>query len=58
MPKTEPDFIVRLHPISDRQWHTASTQRLRLALKVLLRGFGLRAVEVKPIVQPTESQDE
>ena len=30
-------------------WQTPPVQRLRLALKVLLRGFGLRAVRCSPI---------
>lgn len=30
-------------------WPTTPVQRLRAALKLLLRGYGLRAVAVKPV---------
>lgn len=40
-------FTLELIPLSGR-WHTPPEQRLRLALKTLLRAFGLRAVVVRP----------
>jgi hypothetical protein len=46
--KPEPDFILRLRPLTSG-WQTTPTQRLRLALKVLLRAFGLRCVDAKPV---------
>ena len=45
------DFVVRLRPIKTG-WLTPPAQRLRLALKCLGRGFGLRTVEVKPVPAP------
>lgn len=46
MNQSEPTMIVlHLRP-APGNWRTGPTQRLRLALKVLLRGFGLRAVSV------------
>jgi hypothetical protein len=42
-------YIVTLTPASGN-WLSPPTQRLRLALKVLLRGFGLRAINVTPMV--------
>jgi hypothetical protein len=34
-------------------WRTGPEQRLRIALKVLLRGFGLRCVDLEPLSEPT-----
>jgi hypothetical protein len=39
-------YVIELRPIPG--WHTSGILRLRHALKVLLRGFGLRAVRVRP----------
>jgi hypothetical protein len=44
-----PDFVVRLRPLPGN-WRTEPAQRLRIALKVLLRAFGLRAVECRPVL--------
>ncbi len=49
---TKCDFILRLHPLTTG-WLTPPTQRLRLALKCLGRGFGLRTVSCKPVVSTT-----
>jgi hypothetical protein len=44
-------FILELRPLPGN-WRTSPEQRLRAALKCLLRSFGLRAVTVKPVVSP------
>jgi hypothetical protein len=44
----EPDtYLITLRPLTTG-WQASSVQRLRSALKLLLRGFGLRAVSIKP----------
>ena len=40
---TAPSFILSLRP-EPGNWRTPPVQRLRLALKVLLRGYGLRCI--------------
>jgi len=40
-------YILELRPIPGN-WRTSGEQRLRAALKTLLRGFGLRCVACKP----------
>ena len=37
-------FTLTLRPLPG--WHTSPLQRLRLALKCLLRGFGLRCIHI------------
>ncbi len=49
------DYVVRLRPITTG-WRIAPTQRLRLALKVLLRAFGLRAVALRCVAAPERSR--
>jgi hypothetical protein len=39
-------FTLTLRPLS-HGWRTSPIQRLRIALKVLLRGFGMRCVDIK-----------
>ena len=46
------DFVLRLRPLTTG-WQTEPVQRLRLALKCLGRGFGLRTVSCKPVVSTT-----
>jgi hypothetical protein len=41
-------FVLVLEPLKGWGWTLSATQRLRLALKTLLRRFGLRAVECRP----------
>jgi hypothetical protein len=41
-------FTIELEPVSGGTFRTEPIQRLRCALKVLLRGFGLRCVRVVP----------
>lgn len=43
-------FEVRLESLP--KWHTTPVQRLRIALKVLLRAFGLRATQVREVDDP------
>jgi hypothetical protein len=52
--KPDPDFLLRLRPLTSG-WQTSPTQRLRLALKVLLRAFGLRCISAKPIERKDEA---
>lgn len=40
--KAQPEFNLRLRALPG--WRTEPAQRLRIALKVLLRGFGLRCL--------------
>jgi hypothetical protein len=47
-------FTLTLRP-EPRNWQTPPVQRLRLALKILLRGFGLRAVACRPLASADES---
>ena len=42
------EFEMRSEP---GNWRTPPVQRLTLALKVLLRGFGLRCIECRPCVR-------
>lgn len=42
------EFCLRLRPLTGRGWTAPATQRLRWALKFLLRRFGFRAVECRP----------
>lgn len=48
------DFVLRLRPLPGN-WRTEPAQRLRAALKVLLRGFGLRAIECRPMPPPASA---
>ena len=48
------DFALVLRPVPGN-WHTPPVQRLRLALKVLLRGFGLRAIACR--AQPHQQRE-
>ena len=51
------EFELRLRPVPGN-WSTPAVQRLRIALKVLLRAFGLRAVECRPVLlAPAQPQD-
>jgi|GEM_PF-3584059 len=49
----ECDFALVLRPVPGN-WHTPPAQRLRLTLKVSLRGFGLRAIACRP--QPRQRE--
>ena len=57
------EFVIELRAEADPQakyGHAArdGTYRLRLALKCLLRGFGLRAVKVSPaVVEPPPAKN-
>jgi hypothetical protein len=44
VPTERPDFVLRLRP---EKGAVDATRSLRLALKFLLRRFGLRAIEVR-----------
>ena len=51
------EFELRLRPVPGN-WSTPAVQRLRILLKVALRGFGLRAVECRPVLlAPAQPQD-
>lgn len=43
-----PSLTLILRPLPGN-WRTPPVQRLRIALKVLLRGFGLRCVRCQPL---------
>ncbi len=49
------DFELRLRP--EPGWPTPPTQRLRLALKCLRRGFGLRAIACRYVAAPERPKD-
>lgn len=57
--RTEADkgFIVVLEPVKGH-WQTEPVQRLRLALKALLRGYGLRCTECRPASPRSRSDGE
>jgi hypothetical protein len=44
-----PEYEVRLRAEPPRGWLAPPVVRLRIALKVLLRAFGFRAVEVREV---------
>jgi hypothetical protein len=44
----EKEFALRLRPLHGFGWSTAPEQRLKLALKRLLRDYGLRCVQCAP----------
>jgi hypothetical protein len=49
--RTKPDaFVLELRPLTTG-WRYPAEQRLRAALKALLRGYGLRCVSVRPCYQ-------
>jgi len=49
----QPDFALLLRPLLTG-WRIPVTMRLRGALKLLLRGFGFRAIECKPVERTQE----
>ncbi len=52
-PQPDCEFALRLRPVPG--WSTPAVERLRLAAKVLLRGFGLRAIECRPVPPPASA---
>ena len=49
-------IVLHLRP-APGNWRTPPLQRLRAALKVLLRGFGLRAITCRPAEPADETKD-
>jgi hypothetical protein len=49
--KARVEYFIALPPLAGN-WQAPPVQRLRLALKVLLRGFGLRCIRCQPAPAP------
>lgn len=47
-------YILVLRPLPSDALHRTPEMRLRAALKALLRGYGLRCIEVRPVISKPE----
>ncbi len=55
-PEPQFDFVLTLRPLPG--WSTPAIERLRLAAKVLCRGFGLRLTACHPVATPEHPKHE
>ena len=52
-PYKDADFILRLRPLTGFGWRIVPVQRIRGLLKVALRRFGMRCVDLRPVTADT-----